>query len=240
MSETYVVFLLDRTGSMGRMKPATIEGFNTYLASLKEQSGSEHIVFTLIQFFGRGVDTVYQRVPLDEVQPLNAYRFQPQGRTPLVDAAYKTIAAVERTMAQVNQPEAPPGSSASADTPNIVICIQSDGDDNASVEYDWADLRQLIAEKTAQGWKMLFMGAGIDAETQAEWMSLLPEHTLSYSMDTEATRQVFTFAAERTASFALVAATRPGASDNQMAPDGSVLHQPATTKKQKIPDDIAV
>lgn len=208
----------------------------------KEQPGSEHIVFTLIQFYGRGVDTICQRVSLDDVQPLNAYRFLPQGRTPLVDAAFKTITAVERTVADAGQPEPPRDPSASADAPSVVICIQSDGDDNASVAYDSDDLRELISDKTAKGWELFFMGAGIDAGTQAAWMGLRPENTLSYSMDMEATRQVFTVAAEKTASLASGAGAghTPDASRNQTAQSGSAVHQPAKTKTQKVPDDIAV
>jgi len=242
MPLTYVVFLLDRTGSMARLKPTHIEGFNTYLSSLKDKRNSKDIIFTLIQFHGRGAETIYQRVPVQDAEPLSEARFQPKGRTPLIDATCKTIQAIARAVDA--DPAVAPQTSAWAPgrASNIVVCIQSDGDDNASVEYGWAELQQLVLEKQALGWQMIFLGANIDPEEQADWMGLPADSMMPYSPDLEATRRVFARAAEKTsngvAERGVISAPKKddGIQDEEQSP----VRRTAGQGPQKIPDDLAV
>jgi len=137
---------------MARLKPTNIYGFISFMSTLKDQPNSQQIRFTLVQFHGRGADTIYQRAPIREVEPLGDADFQPKARTPLVDAAYKTILAVARAMKHAPADAPPERARGQADLANVVICIQSDGDDNSSVEYDWDDLQALIAAKHTQRW----------------------------------------------------------------------------------------
>ena len=82
MPKTFVTYLLDRTGSMGLIKQETIDGFNTYLSALQQADNADDIVFTLVQFHGRGANTIYQRIPVSEAEPLSEAVFRPRGRTP--------------------------------------------------------------------------------------------------------------------------------------------------------------
>jgi hypothetical protein len=66
-----------------------------------------------------------------------------------IDAAYKTIKAVEKSLNGSN--------------PKVVVCIQTDGHENASTEHTWDELNALIKEKSAAGWQFNFLGTGIDA-----------------------------------------------------------------------------
>ena len=240
--ETYVVYLVDLTGSMARLKPTHIEGFNAYLSGLKDQRDSVDILFTLVQFYGRGADTIYQRVPIYEIEPLTEATFQPKGRTPLIDATYKTIQALERVVNNDSAAASQTGAAASPEPLNIVFCIQSDGDDNASVEYEWTGLQQLIAEKQMRGWRLIFFGADIDPVEQAEWMGLAAGSAISYSTDLDATRRVFAEAAEKTASAARAPqkTAAPGVAADPEGPAPPEKHRLGGEQPQKIPDDIAV
>src|SRR6516164_7611268 len=113
---TLVTFLLDETGSMESIKDDTIGGFNSYLASLKAESTP--IDFTLIKFDSRRIEKVCVAAPVSQVKGLDASSYQPGASTPLIDAAYKTIKAVEKSLNGGN--------------PKVVICIQTDGHENAS------------------------------------------------------------------------------------------------------------
>jgi len=239
MPETYVVFLLDRTGSMSRLKPTNIHGFNNFVSTLQEQPGSEQIRFTLVQFYGLGADTIYQRAPIREVAPIKDGDFRPKGSTPLVDATYKTIQAVARAIEPAPAASTSTAAGAQADRPNVVVCIQSDGDDNSSVEYDWDELQALIAEKRTQGWQVFFLGAKIDPEEQAEQLGIPAEHVMTYPEDFEAAREIFALAAEKVASRASAPkdhATSSGPQTQAPAPQ----HEPSPHTTQKIPDDITV
>src|SRR6516162_11428725 len=92
---TLVTFLLDETGSMESIKDDTIGGFNSYLSMLK--GSGELIDFTLIKFDSRRIEKVCVAIPVSDVAELDAKSYQPGAATPLIDAAYKTIKAVEKS-----------------------------------------------------------------------------------------------------------------------------------------------
>jgi len=93
---TLVTFLLDETGSMESIKDDTIGGFNSYLSALK--GSGELIDFTLIKFDSRRIEKVCVAIPVSDVAELDTKSYQPGASTPLIDAAYKTIKAVEKSL----------------------------------------------------------------------------------------------------------------------------------------------
>src|SRR4051812_27562342 len=107
--------------------------------------------------------------PVADVKALTEETFEPRGGTPLIDAAYNTIKAVEAVAAM------------RTDKPRIVVCIQTDGEENQSTEYCWEELRGLIEDKQQAGWEFNFLGAGIDAYDQGSRMGVAMENTLSYN-----------------------------------------------------------
>jgi hypothetical protein len=186
---TLVTFLLDRSGSMEAIKDDTIGAFNAYMNTLKQQGAA--IEFSLLQFDSISIDKLCVNAQIANAPSLDESNFVPRGSTPLIDAACKTIKAVEIAVRERAAP------------PKIVICFQTDGHENASTEFSWADLNALIKEKTELGWQFNFMGAGIDAYDQGARMGLSADHTMSYdATDRAATRAAFAGRAARTVAFA--------------------------------------
>lgn len=184
---TLVTFLLDRTGSMGSIKDDTIGAFNHYLDELAK---GDDIDFTLLQFDSMSLDKTCVAVPIKQAPRLDNQNYQPRASTPLIDAAYKTIKAVE------DQVKATPDA-------KVVICIQTDGQENCSREFTWDQLNALIKEKNALGWQFNFMGASIDAYQQATKMGFTTGQTMSYNaQDTAATKSAFMGRANSTRMFA--------------------------------------
>jgi hypothetical protein len=169
MTGTLVTFLLDRTGSMQSIKDDTIGAFNAYLDGLKAEPS---IRFTLVQFDSMSIDKICVQAPIADVLPLTEHSYVPRAATPLIDAAYKTIKATD---AAVND----------TDT-KVVICIQTDGHENASTEHTWEELNALIKEKSAIGWQFNFMGASIDAYDQASRMGIAAAAAMSYDSTSRA------------------------------------------------------
>lgn len=190
---TLVTFLLDRSSSMGSCRDATIEAFNGYIAELR--NATTPILFTFLQFDHNGGCSIekihFEKAPKD-VPDLTQATYQPRGGTPLIEAAMKTIQALEAAVK--GKPEAP----------KVVVCIQTDGEENQSNrEYTWAGLKALIEAKTKDGWQFNFMGAGIDAYDQGQKMGIAAMSTMSYDHTNKAaTRAAFTASASNTASFA--------------------------------------
>lgn len=226
---TIVTFLLDRTGSMGAWKAATLEGFNGYLDSLKEETGAD-IRFTFLQFDSVSVDYVCVDVPVKDVAPLTNENYQPRASTPLIDAAVKTIRAVEEVLAK------------RADKPKVVVCFQTDGEENASREFKWEDLNGLVTMKTAEGWEFNFMGAGIDAYHQAERMGVMAQSTTSYdASNVGTTRSAFFSSASNARAFATGASASTQYSAQQRVASGDQFAArhgvggPVTATKPKAP-----
>lgn len=198
---TLVTFLLDRTGSMERIRDDTVGAFNAYLETLQE--GDDDVHFSLIQFDSISIDKTHVNQPVRDIPRLDRNAYRPRASTPLIDAAYKTIKAVEKSV------------NGNADT-RVVICIQTDGQENASTEHAWDELNALIKEKSEQGWQFNFMGASIDAYKQGSRMGIDAANTMSYdSTDRAATRTAFKASAANTMSYARGEAISTSYSDEQ-------------------------
>lgn len=204
---TLVTFLLDRSGSMSSIRDATIEAFNGYLAELRK--GAD-IRFSLLQFDSISVDTTVKDVAPADAPDLDADLFVPRGTTPLIDACCKTIAAVEKKITNLK--------GAGEADPKVVVCFQTDGEENCSRKHTWAELNDLIKAKSAEGWQFNFMGAGIDAYQQAARMGLSADHAMSYdSLDLRSSRSAFSARGAGTVLFA------SGASDEMAISLGEKL-----------------
>lgn len=211
--KTLVTFLLDRSGSMMSIRDATIEAFNAYVDSLRDAP----IDFTFLQFDSVSVDRVCVGIPVANAPKLDTHNFQPRASTPLIDACVKTIRAVDEALAAVKGKR------------KVVVCFQTDGEENCSTEHTWAELNLLIKEKTLAGWQFNFMGAGIDAYQQARQMGLSAGQTMSYNpTDLQATRSAFVASAAATQRFGsgMAASTNYLSTEKQAAGD---KYDPALT-----------
>ena len=148
---TFVSFLLDETGSMQSIKDDTVGGFNAYVETLQKDGAD--IIFSLVSFNSSVTQKRYVGEPIDKIEPLTDANYQPRAMTPLIDASVKIIKATDEAVQKRD------------DDPNVVIVMQTDGQENVSVEYTTADLAALIKEKEAAGWQFVFLGAGLDAST---------------------------------------------------------------------------
>jgi hypothetical protein len=173
ITTTYVSLLLDESGSMAPLKADTIGGFNQYLASLQDPTAGE-VLFTFIKFDSSAITKVHVGIPVQAAVPLTPETYTPRASTPLIDATYKTIIATAAAVAK------------RTDAPQVLVVIQTDGQENASTEFTNADLNALIKEKTALGWQFVFLGAGIDAFAQASQWGIQGQQTLSYARDKSA------------------------------------------------------
>ncbi len=101
----------------------------------------------------------------------------------------KTIRAVEESLTKRK------------DKPKVVVCFQTDGEENASWAHNWEDLHGLVTAKTAEGWEFNFMGAGLDAYVQARKMGVTGQSTMSYQTDRGGTMAAFAASAGNTRLF---------------------------------------
>jgi hypothetical protein len=153
------VFLLDRSGSMESCCQDTIEGFNSFIESQKQFGGTITLCLFDDQF-----ETVYEKMPIDDVPVLTGDTFVPRGGTSLLDA-----------MGQVLKMEL---------SDDAMIIILTDGEENSSRMYTSAHVKDLVNLKP---WKFVYLGANQDAVLAASNIGI--KTSLGY--DTNRTPEVF-------------------------------------------------
>lgn len=169
---TEMVFILDRSGSMGGLESDTIGGFNAMLAKQREVEG-EAVVTTVL--FDDRYELLHDRIALPGVQPMTREQYYVRGCTALLDAIGRTIwkiASVQEHTAESQRAE------------KVVFVITTDGLENASREYDYAKIRRLIEEKQKQcGWEFVFLGANMDAVSEGARMGIRADRAATYQCD---------------------------------------------------------
>lgn len=155
------------------------------------------------------LEKTYMATPIADVRDLTAKDYTPRGGTPLIDAVFTTIRAIEESVK-------------GRDDIKIVLAIQTDGEERDSKENTWASLKALVAEKEAADWEILFMGVGMDAYAEAAKMGVSRDKTLSYGGDALATRAAFTSTAGKTVAFSSGAAASMAYTDAEKLAAGDV------------------
>jgi uncharacterized protein YegL len=151
-----IVFVLDETGSMGRIREDTIGSFNNFV---EEQKGVEgEATMTLVEFSSTPDEDnfrlQYEGVPLKEVEPLAHDTYRPRGFTPLLDAIGSTIDSVSARLERTEEEKQPD---------LVIVAVLTDGLENASSEYTLEQVKAKVEHQESEGWKFIFLGANMDA-----------------------------------------------------------------------------
>lgn len=152
---TEIIFLLDRSGSMGGLESDTIGGFNGFLEKQRQLEGKT-IVTTVL--FDDRYELLWSGVDAEKVR-LTANEYFVRGSTALLDAVGKAILDVGCRLS--NTPEAErPG--------KVIFVITTDGMENASREFTYKKVKELIRHQQEKySWEFVFLGANMDAAKEA-------------------------------------------------------------------------
>ena len=155
-NEMDVVFLLDRSGSMGGIEKDTIGGYNSYIDS---QRGKNVKVTTVL--FDDKYEILHNREDVDNIKKLTNKEYYVRGCTALLDAIGKTI----REMEDKN--------------PNkVIFIITTDGYENASTKYNKSQIKELIS--VHKDWKFMYIGADIDSYSEGRSLGIKDEFIANY------------------------------------------------------------
>lgn len=150
---------------MQSVKSATIESVNKFIED--QQKVEEGATFQLIQF-----DDQYEpqdATDLKDAKLLDGTSYLPRGMTAYLDALGKTIANVRQR--QVDAP-----------SDKVIIVVMTDGLENASKEFKRADVKESIENmQNLFQWTFIFLGANMDAVTEAATMGIPMTTSISYA-----------------------------------------------------------
>jgi len=162
---TDVVFILDRSGSMGGLESDTIGGYNSLLE--KQKKSGEQIRVTTVLFDDR-YELLHNREDIESVKPMTAEQYYVRGCTALYDAVGKTINLIKNTSSD-----------------KVLMVITTDGLENSSREFRGNDIRKMITAQREKGWEFLFLGANIDSAETAERMGISRSRAADYVADSD-------------------------------------------------------
>ena len=185
---TELVFILDRSGSMGGLESDTIGGFNAMIEKQKKEPG-EALVSTVL--FDDESEVLYDRVPLGRIPQMTDKDYWVRGCTALIDA----IGGAIHHIANVHKYARP------EDVPaRTVFVITTDGQENASRKYASDKVKRMIeTEKEKYGWEFLFIGANIDAVETGARFGIDRQHVSNYKADAQGTEILYGCVAEAVA-----------------------------------------
>ena len=162
-NRTELVFILDRSGSMGGLESDTIGGFNSTLEKQKQLEGEARV--TTVLFDGE-YEVLHDRIPVNEVRPLTDEDYYVRGCTALLDAVGRTIDRVVH---------AQKASKEEYRADKVMFVIITDGMENASRKYSYGKVKTMIEARRELGWEFMFLGANIDAAAEAERLGIARE-----------------------------------------------------------------
>lgn len=168
---TELVFILDRSGSMGGLEDDTIGGYNSVLAEHKKAEGQATVSTVL---FDHEMETLHDRLDIADVAPLTRNDYSVRGCTALLDAMGKTIKHIEQV--QKYMPE-------DHKAGHVIFVVTTDGMENASKEFGASEVKNLVSQKQELGWEFFFLGANIDAVEEAGKLGIAEDRAVTYLAD---------------------------------------------------------
>ena len=166
---TEVIFVLDRSGSMGTCIDGTIEGFNSFLTKREGMVGEVRV--SLYQFDDE-YDIEFEHTLIDNTPLLTHDTFVPRGMTALHDAIGKSINRVKDRISNMRDEDSPS---------RVVFVIITDGGENSSKEFSQETIKSLIEGQTKDdNWVFTYLGANQDAVLTSSSIGIRVDNTANY------------------------------------------------------------
>ena len=166
--EVEIVFILDRSGSMGGLENDTIGGYNSFIKSKKDLNAKLTTVL-----FDNQIEVLHDRVDIKKVSKLTSKDYYVRGCTALMDAIGFTINKITPV----------------AKDKKVIFVITTDGLENASKEYTKAKIKKMIEKR--KDWEFLYLVANIDSYGEADSIGIRKERVSNYSASAKGTRKMF-------------------------------------------------
>lgn len=171
-TQVFNVVILDKSGSMNRIRQAAVDGFNETLAGIKKAQEKyadtqEHYV-SLVTFCSCAREYVLDKVPVAEARPLTMDDFCPCCMTPLYDAMGMTLTSMRNHVSRIEDAV-------------VVVTIITDGMENASKEYTGPAVKELVEQLKGEGWTFTYMGANQNSVEVAFTLSIRNARNFDYS-----------------------------------------------------------
>ncbi len=153
---THVAIVLDRSGSMQRFRKEAVDGVNEQFNSLRKNGNIAGSTTVSLLQFDDVVDVVFDDIKSDNLREWGYNEFVPRGGTAMNDAIWKAINHLKSKPKEENTA--------------YLICVISDGEENASKEVTQKIITDEIAALNATGeWTFTYILGGITEEQERDF-----------------------------------------------------------------------
>ena len=166
--KTHIICILDRSGSMASIIDDSIGGFNSFLEEQKKLPDEATITVAL---FDDKYDLIYDNVDIKKAKELSKNEWMPRGTTALYDAIGKTINTEKEKLNKLGD-EKPS---------KVLVCIVTDGHENASREFCLDDVKTLISDCEKDDWNFIYLAANQDAMVVGKSFGVSVGNTFTYT-----------------------------------------------------------
>ena len=160
--QVHNLIILDESGSMESIKKTIIEGFNEIVQTVKgiekDFPEQEHFI-SLVTFNGRGQKLLHFIDPVSQLEQIDEKRYLPEASTPLYDAMGFSFAKMRQVVDNLTDY-------------NVLVTILTDGEENASSEYNGKAIKNLIEELKLNRWTFTYISSDHDVEKFAASISI--------------------------------------------------------------------
>jgi len=168
-SNTDVILVIDRSGSMQSIKIAMESAIKEFFNSQRDLPGRCTVSALLFD------DTFSWEVKNRDISDIGGLIIEPRNMTALYDAIGQAIAYGDES-AYKNK------------TDKTIVVIITDGLENASKKYNVGGIKELITAKQSVGWKFMFFGSNQDAVLSAKTIGIDLNDVLTYRANDKGTR----------------------------------------------------
>lgn len=157
--KTHISIIIDRSGSMSSVSRQAAQAVNHFITEQKEQPGE--CTLLLADFDG---DDPFRIAHDGRLADAPLYRLDARGNTPLLDAVGRMITQTGDRLDVMTEDDKPS---------KVIVVVQTDGQENASCEYTWEKVRDLIKHQTdVYNWQFIFLGMGLDTFKQGSALGI--------------------------------------------------------------------
>lgn len=186
--KNHYAIILDRSGSMGRIRESTIASFNEQVQSVRTASRGQATDVSLFTFSTHPDAPTFFTAPVDSLVELNTNTYRPSGDTALFDTI---IAATDRLSAlpDANDPSV-----------SFLVCIITDGEENCSRTKPGQVAERIESLQATKRWTFTFVGANIDVRSMTK-LGVAADNTRSFTSTAAGVQKMSQLHSEATKSY---------------------------------------
>ena len=173
VTKIYNLVILDRSGSMMRLREVAVQGYNETLDVIRaaqQQYNLEQQNLVTLTLFNHFVTDVYNCDTVQDLPNLLMQDYRPDGMTAMYDAIGLSLTKLQRKLNKLENATA-------------VVTIISDGLENASHIYSLDRVAKLIDSMKNQGVMFVFMGTNQNVQQTAEALHIDDYKIFEYSTE---------------------------------------------------------